>query len=656
MPFELPVENFSRLEEKLERWRSAIWSAASRLVFREFPGLSTAALEMFAESFRAASLPRIFSTDLREIPPVLNEDLLDLYGRSEQILANRFSFFHSTKTFGPEIDWQPEAGTAWNRELHSFDFALDLALTYRISREDRYSRHLRYLIANWIATNPPASGAGWVTEALPRRLRNWILASDLARDDWEANPEFLRLVLRSLALQCAFLAEWSGSYFSAEPASGALKANLWKTRALAILQTLFPESTPAEAAGQHSEAIVKLLGPDAAGNAACLRPLDVLQTAETLLDNVMLESAHATPHAGPAKVALQTVLDSLEALLLPDGTLPLFGAEASLAAESLQNLYATAAVIFAEPRWKAVAGQWGILPHLFLGERGWQTFRELPANSWTPVSRSEPQCGICRLVGNPHAGRSALVASFRRATSVGDHEDCLNFELMIGGQRVVVDSGAYKPPDEAGGEPFARREAHNVLIEGKPLGGTRAKHSRELISLRKLSGDGWAGVSASGQRSCHDRLWALAEPGIWVVLDRLSIRQPAGERLTSLLHFFPTFELHRAEDRVLARSRALAVTVVPFGPVCCAIEFTKGDDPQFPGWYAPEFGTRFPSSVLALEWAAAPGILLCGYALVEGRSEGVRFGKWDANSGSVELWSEEKKFTISFQSGVAGKA
>ena len=121
---------------------------------RIFPRLAGAALEMKAQGFRASSLPCIFSTDLREIPPALNEDLLDLYGRSEQILANRFCFFHAPKEFSTGIDWATDEGSAWSRELHSFDFALDLAMTYRISREKRYARRLRYVIADWVAANP----------------------------------------------------------------------------------------------------------------------------------------------------------------------------------------------------------------------------------------------------------------------------------------------------------------------------------------------------------------------------------------------------------------------------------------------------------------------------------------------------------------------
>jgi uncharacterized heparinase superfamily protein len=650
MPLDPPAENFSRLEERVERWRWALRSAAGSLALRKFPALAGAALEMAAQRFHAASLPHIFSTDLREIPPALNEDLLDLYGRSEQILANRFSFFHSTKSFGAKIDWQAGAGSAWNRELHSFDFALDVALTYRISREERYAQHLRYLIADWVSANPPAGEIAWETETLAKRVRNWVLASDLARDDWNANPDFLQLVLHSLALQYVILTESDGLNQSCESCGNGFRARLWRERGLAFLEGMFPLDGSKRIAWRLPQIVEERLDRDAARGDQSLRPVDTLQAAEALLDELVLESPGTDSHAGAAKEALQRILNALEAMMLPDGTLPLFGREATPAAENLQNIYATAAVLFAEPRWKAIAGQWGIIPHMLLGEGGWRSFSELKGKSWTPASSSQPQSGICRLVGN---GSSALAANLRPRGSASDHQDDLSFELMIRGHRVVVDSGAYRPPGDAEGQPFARPEAHNVLMLEADRGMGRGENAPMPISFRRIYGDGWVAFSAECKATSHQRIWALTEANAWVVLDRLLVRQAKIGRLTSLLHFFPTFELGEEGDRVLACSRALTVTVVPFGPVPCTTRFTKGDDEQIPGWYAPEFGTRFPSSVLALEWAAAPGPFLCGYALVEGKPAGVHFGDADRAAGRVDLWAAEKCFKISFVQGLS---
>jgi len=641
VPVEPPDEGLSRLEERTERWRSALRSGVRRLAIRIFPGLAGAALEMKAQGFRASSLPRIFSTDLREIPSALNEDLLDLYGRSEQILANRFCFFHAPKEFSTGIDWATDEGSAWSRELHSFDFALDLAVTYRISREERYARRLRYVIADWVAANPPPHGSGWKPTSIARRVRNWVLASDLAREDWEADPDFLRLVSRSLALQAAALE-------NAVNANAPLKAQVRAVRALAFLQIFFPKNEWPGPSEPLAEAVARRLDEERefARPRPFLRPRDYSEAAETLLDIVLLNRRAPRPENENVKETLRRVLEALEALLLPDGTLPLFGPEASTAAESLQNLYATAAVLFDEPRWKALAGQWGILPYLFLGEEGWGKFQQLPLRAWMSGSSSKPQSGIYRLDGTES---SALIANLRPPTSAGDHQDYLSFELMLRGQRVIVDSGALKPPGESQEDPSARSEAHNVPLietaEGERLSGS----FRIPSSLRELVGEGWAGFAATGPLAGHERLWFIVDGHIWVVLDRLS-GGPAG-RVATLLHFFPTFTLQGETGRILARSRALVVTVLPLGPAPAATLITRGDDARFPGWYAPEFGMRFPSSVLALEWTAGPSPWLAGVAIVAGEPEGFRAGDPDDDAERTEFWLSGRHYTLSFREG-----
>ena len=608
---------------------------------RIFPRLAGAALEMKAQGFRASSLPCIFSTDLREIPPALNEDLLDLYGRSEQILANRFCFFHAPKEFSTGIEWATDKGSAWSRELHSFDFALDLAVTYRISREKRYARRLRYVIADWVAANPLPHGAGWKSVPLVRRIRNWVLASDLAREDWEADPDFIRLVSRSLALQAAALE-------NAVNSNAPLKANLRAVRALAFLQIFFPKNEWPRPSEPLAEAVARHVDDERglAQPRAFLRPRDYLEAAEILLDIVLLNRRAPPLENGSVKDTLRRVLEALESLLLPDGTLPLFGPEASTAAESLQTLYATAAVLFDEPRWKALAGQWGILPHLFLGEEGWGKFQQLPLRDWMSGASSKPQSGIYRVDGTES---SALIANLRPPTSASDHQDYLSFELMLRGQRVIVDSGALKPPGESQEDPSACLEAHNVPLIETAEGERPSGSFRIPSSLRELVGEGWAGWAATGPLAGHERLWFIVERSIWVVLDRLS-GEPAG-RVASLLHFFPTFTLQEEAGRILARSRALVVTVLPLGPAPAAIFIARGDDARFPGWYAPEFGMRFPSSVLALEWTPGPSPWLAGVALVAGEPEGFRAGDPDDAAERTGFWLSGRRYTLSFREG-----
>ena len=121
------------IDSTLSRWSARVIEVARRAAFRLWPQLAAAGLAIEARGLGAPSIPHLFAPDLVRIAPTLNDDLLELYGRSEQVLANRFGFFGETQQFDSAITWEPPCGRAWRAELHSFDYALDLALTFRIS-------------------------------------------------------------------------------------------------------------------------------------------------------------------------------------------------------------------------------------------------------------------------------------------------------------------------------------------------------------------------------------------------------------------------------------------------------------------------------------------------------------------------------------------
>src|SRR5713226_5404125 len=123
-------------EETVEGWRWGLKQAAGRLAYRVFPVLSAGSLEIAAARWRSSEIPQLFSRNLRRIDPSLNDDLLDLYGASEQVLANRFTFLNRAHQFPHEVNWRLPESLAWLGELHAFDFGLDLAMTYRISGEE----------------------------------------------------------------------------------------------------------------------------------------------------------------------------------------------------------------------------------------------------------------------------------------------------------------------------------------------------------------------------------------------------------------------------------------------------------------------------------------------------------------------------------------
>lgn len=393
---------FNQLD--LDRLGPAVRWAVARLAYRQFPRAATLALEMDSAGLDVSRIPHFFARDLVQVPPALNDDLLDLFGRSEKLLSNQFTFLNRARKFPEDIDWEPNESAAWRAELHSFDFGLELALYFRVSGEERYARHLRYLIAQWIGANPPGQGSGWALSALARRLRNCILGADLARHDWECDPAFFRLVNQSLALQATFLLRHAPSADDTDMALdcatglqlagrffGGNKGNALRSAGRAILHNIVEE----------------FLAPDS--DAVHSRPSSVLRLARALVEYLVFESCRAgacpgqpeRPAQGPAlhyhggddllhgdgdfefwKEKLRAVLNILSGILLPEGELPLFGPAPSSSADDLADVFGVAAVLLGDSIWKNLAGKLGLLPYMLLGERGRTQFQSLPEIRW----------------------------------------------------------------------------------------------------------------------------------------------------------------------------------------------------------------------------------------------------------------------------------
>ena len=133
----------------------------------------------------------------------------------------------------------------------------------------------------------------------------------------------------------------------------------------------------------------------------------------------------------------------------------------------------------------------------------------------------------------------------------------------------------------------------------------------------------------------HERAWFRLKNNVWLILDRLEGK--GIHRCTSLLHFYPTYEIIANGDRFLARSRACNFAVIPVGSAKPVASISRGDHPQFPGWYSPEFGVKFPAAVLALEWTGMELPWVGGVLIVAGAEEHVRQVKIIPTDGYLRL-------------------
>ncbi len=601
---------------------------------------------MQAAGLESPSIPHFFSRDLHEISPALNEDLLDLYGRSEQVLANRFAFLNHTEALDAGFNWElhespgSPALAGWRRELHAFDYAFDLALTYRISRESRYAVHLRYLIAHWIAENPPGLTTGWELRPLARRVRNWILSADLARDEWEHDSAFLSVFQSSLALQCAFLERHAAS-------ARSLEAALDCARALHLAAKFFNGPRAEELRAKGRAIIQEAAGMDSREDGPSgLSPVAALREAEALIEILVFHSpGEGQASASLAQAALR-ILVALEGVLLPDGTLPLFGSSASSAAGPLTDLFALGAVLLDEAAWKKLAGGFGIVPYMLLGEEGKAHFERLGPQTREPESRAVAELGLYRLSG---AADSAMIINCVRSLLPGAHEDYASYELGLNGHRVVVDSGAYSPDGESWDKYFQTARAHNVLLVNGCLPQPGIDHFPSLMPEDLKSEEGQRGLrlpvaSCDRTRVKSQRVFFCLEGRAWVVLDL--VWGEGRPRLQNLLHFYPPFEAEAREDCAVLRSRSQNVTVIPLGPSRVRIQSARGVHSEIPGFYAPDFGVKFAAATLSLEILDSPLPWLGGYLIVPGATPDFQPGEVNPATGTVSFELSERKYFL----------
>ena len=257
----------------------------------------------------------------------------------------------------------------------------------------------------WHCGPRAVAGTGWQPHVLARRLRNWMLSADFARSNWERDTEFRNLVAYSLALQTAFLLSRLDSLPS--PA-----AKLDASRALLCAGRFFAGNKAREA----RQAGFDLLASELAASPAEPWPHARLAKAQALMEWNLL----SPPGADSTFLAKQLLaaLDDLEAVLMPNGSLPLLGPEARLNQDELADLAALAAVGLTAPGWKSLAGEFGILPYLYLGECGKARFERLGETEWTPQDHVNTGAEILRVVGPQN---SALAISAHLPASREEH-------------------------------------------------------------------------------------------------------------------------------------------------------------------------------------------------------------------------------------------
>jgi uncharacterized heparinase superfamily protein len=431
----------------------------------------------------------------------------------------RFRFLNFEHDIRAPADWNsPELPKLWLYNLHYFD---DLNADGAVSRAGWH----RNLIARWITENPPGIGAGWEPYPLSLRIVNWlkwVLAGNALGEDMH----------QSLAVQARFLKGrierhllgnhlfanakafiFLGCFFEGD------EAEAWLRCGLDILEHEVPEQVLAD--GGHFERSTMY-------HALVLEDmLDLVNVTRCFANRLSLAQQRQVA-SWPQRAS------ELHAWLLtmchPDGEISLFNDAAFDISPNVVELDSYVRRVLVGVASKVPS------PLVQLRESGYLRLASGPAVALLDVAPVGPDY----LPGHAHA-------------------DTLSFELSVGTQRVLVNSGT----SCYGSSPERLRQrgtaAHNtVVVNGEDSsevwGGFRVARRAYPLGLNiQQSADGTAtevrcahnGYVRLTGKPIHHRTWRLDAHGL-TVTDRVEGPHQSAE---ARFHFHPLVQVQMGSNQ-----------------------------------------------------------------------------------------------------------
>jgi len=420
-------------------------------------------------------------------------------------LAGRFSFLNRTIAFGGEVDWfRPDLDQArlWKTHLHEFSYAAALAVAHRGSPDAGYRRGLFELVSRWSAAAPIGCPGfaleAWNGRAVATRLIHWAVAGSLLgldADDAEGLDLGGQIGLHGLFLRDNLELDLRGNHllrdavglvFAHEIVGGVPDALTWLAKQ--VHEQVLPDGCHIERAPMY--------------HAICL---------QDLLEVQLLLGADAPRWLGEAVARMAGLLDYL---LLGDGDLPLLGDGWLGEIEVEPLLAACRASVGSLPTPADPARHGGIVAL----ERG----------AVRAVVRAGPH-GPDTLLGHAHA-------------------DLLSFDLSVGTQRIVSDTGTGCYEAGPKRQQLRSTAAHNSLqVDGEEQLEAWASFRVGRRGRARVCGQGsddiWSWIWASHDafswlsgRPVHQRLLAVSERAV-LVLDALT--GTGRHRVANRLHIHP---------------------------------------------------------------------------------------------------------------------
>jgi uncharacterized heparinase superfamily protein len=594
-------------------------------VWHRFRKLTKIKTHFFPIRFSAERVPRVaVSTDLIPISQVLARRALNVCKEvASQVVQNQFIFLNQPVEYKNGIRWNdPGRSRLWRFNLHYFDYGFALGATYRDTGERRYYDCFRSIVGDWISQNKVVAGDAWHPYTTSLRIVNWIYSYILFQDAVDNDPSFKDLFLKSLSYQASHLTrnlefDLLGNHLIANAkalffAGKFFENQRWMNQGISLLKDQAEEQILLD--GGHFER----------------SPMYHCIVLGDFLDCLSWSTLKPEDYLF-LKEKVEQMLEFLAAILLPDGRIPLFNDSAYGIAPDVQQIfsYANTLIGYEKPElWRA-----------FSTWEGKDSGYYVVSNKTSSMIIDGGKIGPDYQPGHGHC-------------------DLFSYELALGHEKIIVDSGVYEYEEGKMRNYCRSTKAHNtVMVDGKEQSeiwkSFRVARRAHPLDVQFVENNGSVffrgrhdGYRRLGDQIVHLRWVAFIDRAFWLILDEVSGR---GEHLAeSLIHLHPEAVASPVESGLIEITKnAEYLTLLPFGGA-------KMQQRQH--WYCPEFGGRYPNTVLTLT-ARAELPIRFGYLLVPGGAQQVEIaaGDRDLQSLMFDIHLEDKWYQVNLSTKTVRK-
>ena len=337
-------------------------------------------------------------------------------------------------------------------ELNRHQFLLTLGKAYWYSGEERYARGFAELLGSWLDANPPKRGINWASSLeIAYRSIAWIWVLHFFRESEHLTPTLFGRMLFHLKMNARHVRHFLSTWFSPNTHLTGEALGLF------LIGVSFPEFAESLAWRRAGWSILtQWLPRHARADGVYVEQTTYYHryTVDILQHAYVLGRLHGWPVQAAFDDTLSRLVEHLQFIARPDGTVPVWGDEDGGRLLPLDGLdpvdargpFGVSAVLLQRADFAFAAGGEREALIWLLGPESPEVLQRLRPAPPSVTSRAFPDGGV--YVMRDGWGREASVLSLDcgpHGFSSGGHAhaDALALDATIRGQPLFVDAGTY---------------------------------------------------------------------------------------------------------------------------------------------------------------------------------------------------------------------